>query len=107
MAGSRPALAARSIAERDSRRATSSDRSELEERGVAQLLLPGQGEPLGQGVLEAGQFQGAQDLGQVGPDRVDRPGVGRAVRDCVVVLIGCLLLVAGRGVSCRVRSRRR
>ena len=55
---------------------------QFEERGVAHLAGPGQGESLGQGVLEASELQGPQRLHQVGADRVHRPGrrSGRGAR---------------------------
>ena len=47
---------------------------QLQERGVAHLVLAGQGEPLGQGVGQPAELERLERSDQVGPDRVARPG---------------------------------
>ena len=83
--GSSPAVRARSIAERDSRRLISSPRIEFEERGVAQFVLPGQDQPFGQGLGHLAELELLEGAVQVGADRVDR-----ACRVVVVVIVGLL-----------------
>jgi len=77
MAGSRPAVRARSIAARLAAGDLIAE-EELEERGVAHLVLPRQREPFGQGVLEPAQLQRAQGPGQVDTDRVERAAASRS-----------------------------
>ena len=78
---------------------------QLEERGVAHLALPGQREPLGQGVLEPAELE-----------RLQRPASGRrrpgrSARLCVVVVVlvvvigGLRVVVAGAGAAWPQRRR--
>ena len=72
---------------------------EFEERGVAELLLPGQVEAFGQGVGHAAEFEGAQGAGQIGADRVDRCcGSGHGGHRC-----SCSKRVLVAGPSWRTR----
>lgn len=68
---------------------------QLQERGVAHLLVPGQHEALGQGVLEPGELQVPQDPLQIGADRVHRPRRGGGGAELVHRDSSCAV-----GVSC-------
>jgi len=62
---------------------------------VGELVLAGQGQAFGQGVLQAGELQGPQDLDEIGSDLLARPGTCGGGR--------CHGVSSSSGSSCAVK----